>query len=108
MAFKNLIKGLSPVEPALPNLLQHIIDRATLRFAFVLIKIRLELLFGFVGVKQKFLARPEGQSTDIAKRRTRCGADKTHDLEVTVYHGNIIAGRNIHRQIPSHKTNNAG
>ena len=99
-AFKNQLRDWLPLESALADLLQHIIDRATLRLALMLVKVGLELLFGFIGVKQKFLARPEGQSTDIAKRRTRCGADETHDLEVTVCHGNIIAGLNIPVKYP--------
>ena len=58
----------------------------------MLIKIRLELLFGFVGVEQKFLARPKSQLADIAKCRARCGADEAYDLKVPVWHRNIIAG----------------
>jgi hypothetical protein len=79
----------------LPDLLQSIIDRSALWLALMLVEIGLELLFRFVGIKQKLLARPEGQLADITKRRARCGADETHDLEVPVWHGNIITGADI-------------
>jgi hypothetical protein len=77
------------------NLLQGIIDCAALGLALMPVEIRLKLFFGFVGVQQKLLARPESQSADIAKRRARGCADETHNLKVPVWHGNIMSGGNV-------------
>src|SRR5882724_422392 len=112
---QELLKGfatgtelLCPVESGLPDLLQHIVDGATLRFTLMLIKVGLELLFSFIGVEQKLLARPEGQLADIAKRCARCSADEAHDLKVPVWHGNHHCRRRYSRQIPSYKQNDPG
>jgi hypothetical protein len=44
----------------LPNVVERVIDSALLWLALMLLEIRLELQFGFVGVSYKFPSCPEG------------------------------------------------
>jgi hypothetical protein len=57
----------------------------------MLLKVRLQLLFGPIRVQQKFLPGPEGQSADVAIGEAGSGPDKPDDLETSIWHLNIIA-----------------
>jgi hypothetical protein len=58
----------------------------------MLVKVGLELLFGFVGVNQKLASRPEDQFAEIAIRSARGAPDESCYLEIPVRHRNMIAG----------------
>src|SRR5579864_3919927 len=75
----------------LPNVLQRVVYRALLRLALMLVEIGLQLEFRLVGVQQKLLPRPEGQSADIAECETRRGSDESDDFESPVRHAYIMA-----------------
>lgn len=81
------------------NLGEHVVDGAFFRPAFVFFKVGLKLLFGPIGIEQKFLAGTERQPADVAIRRTWRGADKPHDDELSVRHSSIMASRATSSQI---------
>jgi hypothetical protein len=72
---------------------EHIVNGAFFRLALVFIEVSLKLLFGFIGVEQKLLARAESQAADIAIGRAGRRADKPHDDELAIGHGPIMAVR---------------
>jgi len=56
------------------------------------IEVGLQLLFGFIGVEEKFLSRAEGQPANVAISHTRRGADESHDPYIPFRHDFMIAG----------------
>jgi hypothetical protein len=57
----------------------------------VFVKIRLELLFGFVTVEQKFLSGPESQPANVAVCNAGSRADEPYDLKIPFWHGSIVS-----------------
>jgi hypothetical protein len=72
--------------------IERVVHRSRFRTALVLIEISLQLLLGFVSVQQKFLARAERQSANIAIGCAGSGSNEAHDPEGSVGHDHIMAG----------------
>jgi hypothetical protein len=89
----------SQVEPLrgayLPDLSQGVVDRARLGLALVFIEVRLQLLFGFFAIEQKFGARSESQAAEIAIRDARSRPDKPHDLKISFLHRSTIVSNSL-------------
>jgi hypothetical protein len=81
------------------NLGEHVVNGAVFRPAFVVCEVSLKLLFGFIGVEQKFLAGAESQVAEVAIRRARRRAYESHDNELAIGHRSIMAGRLMCSQI---------
>lgn len=88
---ENFERTLANAFSALADAGKRVIDRAWFRFAFVLVKIRLQLLSGFLAVQQKFLPRAERQTANITISDTRGGPDKSHDLKASFCHIRIVS-----------------
>jgi hypothetical protein len=69
--------------------LERIIDGTLFWPAFMLIEIRLKLLFGLISVRYKFPSGPECQLANVAICGVRSAPDKSDDSEPPVWHDNI-------------------
>jgi len=74
------------------NLCQSAVHDVWFWLALMFDKIRQQLFFGFVGIRNEFLPRSESQSAHITIGDAWRGPHKSHDLHISFSHANIIAG----------------
>jgi hypothetical protein len=73
------------------DLRQGVVHHVGFRLALVFRKVREELFFGLIRIRNEFGSRTEGQPANIAIGDAGRSPHKPYDLHIPLGHGNIMA-----------------
>lgn len=79
-------------------MLQCIIDRTFLWFAYVFFEICLQLFFGLIGIEQELMPRSEHKPANVTVRHAGSNTDEFSDLKISLRHTIMMAGARFGRQ----------